>query len=119
MAKVREIAPCQNCPKQACVLPASPHLHWVVGLSFHSHQSSVFTTLYLHITVIHDIRKRFMEAQTVKNLPAVQETQVRSLGWEDPLEDMATHSSILAWKIPWREEPSGLQSTGSRGVGPN
>ena len=48
-------------------------------------------------------------AQMVKNLPAMQETQVRSLGWEDPLEkEMATHSSILAWKISWTEEPSGL-----------
>ena len=52
-------------------------------------------------------------AQTVKHLPAVQETQVRSLGWEDPLEkEMATHSSTLAWKIPWTEEPGGLQSMG-------
>ena len=50
--------------------------------------------------------------QLVKNLPAMQETQVRSLGWEDPLEkEMATHSSILAWKIPRTEEPGGLQST--------
>ena len=57
-----------------------------------------------------------MMAQTVKNLPALQETQVRSLGWEDPLEDMATHSSILAWKIPWREEPGGLQSMGSQSL---
>ena len=49
----------------------------------------------------------------VKNLPAVQETQVQSLGWEDPLEkEMANHSSILAWKIPWTEEPGGLQSMG-------
>ena len=56
-------------------------------------------------------------AQTVKNLPAVQETWVRSLGLEDPLkEEMATHSSILAWRIPWTEEPGGLQSTGSQGV---
>ena len=48
----------------------------------------------------------------VKNLPAVQETRVRSLGREDPLEKgMATHSSILAWRIPWTEEPGGLQST--------
>ena len=48
--------------------------------------------------------------QTVKNPPAMQETSVRSLGWEDPLEDgMATHSSILAWKIPWTEAPGGLQ----------
>ena len=57
-------------------------------------------------------------AQLVKSLPAVQETQVRSLGWEDPLEkEMATHSSILAWKISWTEEPGGLQSVGSRRVG--
>ena len=52
--------------------------------------------------------------QTVKNLPAMQETWVPSLGREDPLEEeMAIHSSILAWKIPWREEPGRLQSTGS------
>ena len=52
-------------------------------------------------------------AQSVKNLPAVQETRLRSLGWEDPLEkEMATHSSILAWKISWTEEPGGLQSMG-------
>ena len=53
----------------------------------------------------------------LKNLPAVQETQVRSLGREDPLEEgMATHSSILAWRIPWTEEPGGLQSTGSHRI---
>ena len=52
-------------------------------------------------------------AQTVKNLPAMQATQVGSLGQEDPLERaMATHSSVLAWKIPWTEEPGGPQSTG-------
>ena len=60
-------------------------------------------------------------AQQVKNLPAMQETQktqVWSLGWEDPLEEeMATHSSILDWKIPWTEEPGGLQSKGSQRVG--
>ena len=49
----------------------------------------------------------------VKNLPARQETWVQSLGWEDPLEkDMATHSSILAWRIPWKEDPRRLQSLG-------
>ena len=48
-------------------------------------------------------------AQMIKNLPAMQETQVQSLGGEDPLEkEMATHSSILTWKIPWTEEPGGL-----------
>ena len=51
----------------------------------------------------------------VKNPPAMQETQVRSLGQEDPLEKgMATHSSILSWRIPWTEEPGGLQSMGSQ-----
>ena len=50
-------------------------------------------------------------AQLVKNLPAMQETQVPSLGWEDPLEkEITTHPSILAWRIPWTEEPGGLQS---------
>ena len=54
-------------------------------------------------------------AQTVKNLPAMQETRVQSLSREDPLEKgMATHSSILAWRIPWTEEPGGLQSLGSQ-----
>ena len=52
-------------------------------------------------------------AQRLKRLPAVRETQVQSLGWEDPLEkEMATHSSILAWEIPWMEELGRLQSTG-------
>ena len=56
-------------------------------------------------------------AQMVKKLPAMQETRVRSLGWEDPLEKgMATHSSILTWRIPWTEEPGGLQSMGPQRV---
>ena len=68
-------------------------------------------------------RRRYTEslvAQRLKRLPAMremQEMQVRSLSWEDPLEkEMATHSSILAWRIPWREEPSRLQSTGLQRV---
>jgi len=60
---------------------------------------------------------RVLVAQTVKNLPAKQETQVWSLGWEDPLEKgMATHSSILAWRIPWTKEPGRPQSMGSQRV---
>ena len=56
-------------------------------------------------------------AQTVKRLPAMRETWVRSLDWEDPLEkEMATHSRTLAWKILWTEEPGRLQSTGSQRV---
>ena len=57
-------------------------------------------------------------AQTVKRLPTMRETQVQSLGWEDPLErEMATHSSTLGWKIPWMEEHGRLQSMGSQRVG--
>ena len=59
----------------------------------------------------------FLVAQMVKHLPAMRETWVRSLGWEDPLEKaMATHSSTLAWKIPWTEEPGRLQSMESQRV---
>ena len=59
-------------------------------------------------------------AQMVKCLPAVWETRVQALGWEDPLEkEMATHSSTFAWKIPWTEEPSRLQSMGWQRVGHN
>ena len=61
-----------------------------------------------------------LNSSAVKNLPAMQETQetwVHSLGWEDPLEEgMATYSSILAWRIPWTEEPGGLQPKGSQRV---
>ena len=57
-------------------------------------------------------------AQRLKLLPAMWETWVQSLGWEDPLEkEVATHSSILAWRIPWMEESGGLQSMGSQRVG--
>ena len=65
----------------------------------------------------------FLGGSAVKNPPAMQklqETWVRSLGGKDPLEEgIATHSSILAWRIPWTEEPGGLQSIGSQRIGPN
>ena len=65
-----------------------------------------------------DVVKTFLVAQTVKRLPTMQETLVRSLGQEDPLEkELTTHSSILAWRIPWTEEPGGLQSMWSQRVG--
>ena len=61
--------------------------------------------------------KAALVAQTVKNMPAMQETQVQTMGQEDPLEKgTATHSSILAWRIPWAGEPGGLQSMGSQRV---
>ena len=63
-------------------------------------------------------RETYLVAQTVKRLPTMRETWVWSLGWEDLLEkEMAPHSSIRAWKIPWTEEPGRLQSMGSRRVG--
>ena len=64
-----------------------------------------------------DMKPGFPGSSDGKNLPAVQETWVRSLGWEDPLEQgMGSHSNILAWRIPWTEEPGGLQSMGSQSL---
>ena len=63
-------------------------------------------------------KKASLVAQRIKRLPAMQETRVQSLGWEDPLEkEMVTYSSTLAWKILWMEEPGRLQSMGSQRVG--
>ena len=63
----------------------------------------------------HTLPVTFLGAQMIKALPEMQETRVRSLGRKDPLEkEMATHSSILAWRIPWTQEPGGLQTMGSQ-----
>ena len=65
--------------------------------------------VYFYVDVY--LNQDFPVAQTVKNLPVMQETRVQSLGQEDPLEkEMVTHFSILAWRIPWTQEPGGLQS---------
>ena len=73
-----------------------------------------FTVWYLHTSLV----KYSLVGQRLKHLPAMWETWVQSLSWEDPLgKEMATHSSILAWRIPWMEEPGGLQSTGLQRVG--
>ena len=65
--------------------------------------------VFLHLAVKIMFLLGLLVAQTVKNLPAMQETQIRSLSLEDPLEkEMAAHSSVLAWRIPWTEEPGGL-----------
>ena len=83
------------------------NIHMVLS-KFHIKFSVFFYLLLLHIL------KASLLAQRVKHLPARQETSVRSLGWEDPQEkEMATHSSSLAWRIPWMEEPGGLLSIGS------
>ena len=72
-----------------------------------------YPKIYIYLT----ITRASLVAQTVKNPPAMQETQVQSLGWEDLLENGTTsHSSILAWRIPWTGEPGGLQSMGSQRV---
>ena len=121
------------------------HLHWpnpFPASTWSSHCSALFclegfgessgfyhgklksaTTAFcpLHVVMLkcrrHSVGINSLVPQMVKNLPAVQETKVRSLGWEDPLEkEMATHSSILTWKISWTEEPGGLQSMGSQRV---
>ena len=66
------------------------------------------------------VERLTLVAQRLKRLPAMWETWVRSLGWEDPLEkEMATHSGTLAWRIPWTEEPGGLQSMGLQRAGLN
>ena len=75
------------------------------------------TSALLRISVTFSFCRASLAAQTVKRLPTVRETRVRSLGREDPLaKEMATHSSTLAWKIPWTEEPGRLQSMGSQRV---
>ena len=75
-------------------------------------------SLKLHIYLSLQGLGTSLVAQTVKCLPTMWETRVQSLGWEDPLEkEMVTHSSILAWRIPWMEEPGRLQSMGSQRVG--
>ena len=69
------------------------------------------------LTIALEYFRASLVAQLVKNLPAMQETWVQSLSWEDLLEEgMATHSSILAWKIPWTDEPGSLQSIESQRV---
>ena len=74
--------------------------------------------ILIYLNLINNPIGAFLVAQDVKNLPAMQETQVQFLGWEDPLEKgRATHCSILAWRIPWTEEPSGLQSMKLQRVG--
>ena len=98
-----------------CVLspPASPHLSGPSpSLPSLSSPSSICLQLFSYCT--------FLLAQMVKSLPAMQETWVQSLGQGDPLEkETATHSSILACRIPWTEEPGGLQSVGSQQIGHN
>ena len=77
----------------------------------------IFVFLFVNYFTLYPLQGSWASpvVQTVKTLPAMRETWVRSLGWEDPLEKgVATHASILAWRIPWIEEPGRLQSMGSQ-----
>ena len=78
----------------------------------------MYVYIYIYMYLYTHTHTGFSGGSAEKNLPTMQEMQVRSLGWEDPLEkEMATHSSIIAWRIPWTEEPSKLKSMGLQGVG--
>ena len=89
-----------------------------VSLKLKLSSPKIKSPLSLQIYITYTQLWASLVVQKVKNLPAMQETWVRFLGQEDPLEKgMATHSSILAWRIPWTEEPGGLLSMGSQRVG--
>ena len=101
--------------EKAQVLDLHPHGHKLVLTLTSCKASGKWFNLCIRY---HLIPWASLVAQRLKHLPAMRETRVWSLGQEDPLEkEMATHFSILAWEIPWMEEPSGLQSTGSQRVG--
>ena len=90
----------------------------LLGRKAMTNVDSILKSRDITLPIMVHLVKASLVAQTVKCLPAMPETQVRSLGGEDPLEkEMATHSSTLAWKIPWTEDPCRLQSMGLQGVG--
>ena len=92
----------------ASVLPPGSEQEWLVGHALHA----------FGLKTLKHRNAGFPADSAIKNLPATQETGVRSLGWEDPLEEgMETHSSILAWRIPWTEELGRFQSIGLQTVG--
>ena len=96
----------------ACI---SPHLAPNAMLLWHGAPIPLLLLSFLIIAKFLAYSRTSQVAQTVKNLPAMWENWVHFLGWEDPLEKgMAAHSSILAWRIPWTEEPGRLQSMGSQ-----
>ena len=103
--------------------PNSTVLHlFTLARSAHFLPWNIFWLLCFHSTFMPSFWYQWasLVTQMVKNLPAVEETWVQSLSWQDPLQKgMATHSSILAWRIPWTEEPGGLQLMGSQRVGHN
>ena len=99
------------------------HLQFLLSMPYTFQTTCSLLSLWLIYSWVHYYLGAFINgisfpvAQMVKHLPAMWETRVRSLGWDDPLEkEMATHLSTLAWKIPWTEEPNRLQSMGSQRV---
>ena len=102
------------------LIPSSNNLHSKGILNtklHHQHPLQYLNMLFTHQSSVETLLGIFLVVQLVKNPTAMQETWVWSLGWEDPLEeDKATHSSILAWRISWTEDPGGLQSMGSQRV---
>ena len=118
-SRLSSLVPVQSVGSSLSLISASQIcLSWLSAMDFipqrlyDMHTSINIIYIYILYTM------NFPGAHTAKNLLAMQETWVQSLGWEDPLEKgMATHSSILAWRIPWTEEPGGLQSMGSQRVG--
>ena len=103
---------------QSCSTPSDPMDCSLPGSSTHGiFQAGVLEWGAIPFSYMY-IYGSSLVAQAVKNLPAMQETWVQSLDWKDPLEKgIATHSNILAWEIPWTEEPCGLQSMGSQRAG--
>ena len=100
-------------PEDSCWLYRVYTLKWDCRCGFHLLLANIKFTFYSSPP----LARASLVAQMVKNLPAMQQTRVPSLGQEDPLEEeIATHSSILAWRIPWIEEPDRLQSMGSQRV---
>ena len=80
----------------------------------------MYSLAFIDLVILGYMMMGFPAGSVVQNPPAMQETWVQSLGWQDPLEEgMTTHSSILAWRISWTEKPGGLQSMGSQRVGPD
>ena len=125
------ISPGQNIGVGSCSLlqgvfltqglnPGLPHCRWILYQL--SHQGSLYIIYMLYCIFFNEytVSSASLVIQTVRNLPGMQEIQVRSLVWEDRLEKgMAIHSNILAWRTPWTEEPGGLQSVGSQRAGHN
>ena len=94
---------------------------WNIFENYMLYYCIYFIYLFICILLMMSFKSQTsLVAQTVKHLSTMQETWVRSLGWKDPLQkEMAIHSSTLAWKIPWTEEPGRLQPMGSQRVGHN